>query len=122
MRGMSRAPLKRIGCLFTILLITLSLSVPSWAQQLSREQWGAIPVTVSYTAGKWTIAGRTSSVTLSETDLALTIQSGPTQWTMMSSKAGDMLVRSNSEQLGLRLADAKKISIVPYDAAFKTGC
>jgi hypothetical protein len=121
MRGMSRAPLKRIGCLFTILLITPGLSALSKAQQLSREQWGAMPVTVSHTGGKWTIADRTNRVTLSEKDLALTIQTGPAQWTMMPSKVGDMLVKWKDEQLALRLADAKRISIVPYDAAFKTG-
>jgi len=121
MRDMSRTRLKRVGCLITVLLITLVLSVPLTAQQLSRPQWGAVPVTISRAAGKWTIAGRTNRVTLSETDLALTIHAGPAQWTMMPSKSGDMLVRWKSEQLALRLADAKKISIVPYDAAFKTG-
>lgn len=40
---------------------------------------------------------------------------------MLASQAGDMLVRSQKQSLSLRLADAKKIDIVPYDTGFKTG-
>jgi hypothetical protein len=103
------------------LLVALIQAPAERAQQLAREQWGAIPVAVSHAGGKWIVAGKTNRVTLNETNLALTIQAGTAQWTMMPSQSGDMLVRSKGEQLSLRLADAKKISIVPYDAAFKTG-
>jgi len=40
---------------------------------------------------------------------------------MLGSSVGDMIVKSNGEEASLRLADAKLISIVPYDAGFKTG-
>lgn len=111
----------RIGRLVAALLVALIQAPAERAQQLAREQWGAIPVAVSHAGGKWIVAGKTNRVTLNETNLALTIQAGTAQWTMMPSQSGDMLVRSKGEQLSLRLADAKKISIVPYDAAFKTG-
>ncbi len=111
----------RIGRLVAALLVALIQAPAERAQQLTREQWGAIPVAVSHAGGKWIVAGKTNRVTLNETNLALTIQAGTAQWTMMPSQSGDMLVRSKGEQLSLRLADAKKISIVPYDAAFKTG-
>lgn len=111
----------RIGRLVAALVVALIQAPAERAQQLAREQWGAIPVAVSHAGGKWIVAGKTNRVTLNETNLALTIQAGTAQWTMMPSQSGDMLVRSKGEQLSLRLADAKKISIVPYDAAFKTG-
>jgi hypothetical protein len=107
--------------LTTALVIILVISICLHAQQLSREQWGAMPVAVSHTGNKWIIAGKTNRVSLNENDLALAIQAGATEWRMSPSKLGDMLVRSKDEQLSLRLADAEKISIVPYDAAFKTG-
>ena len=118
---MTTISLKRIGCLAAALLLTVTFSTVLRAQQLSREQWGAVPISVTHSGAKWVIEGKTNRVTLNEKDLALSIQAGPAQWNMMPSKPGDMLIRSKGERLSLRLADAKKISIVPYDAAFKTG-
>src|SRR4030095_11722323 len=60
-------------------------------------------------------------LTLNESNLALTVNAGAAQWNMLPSALGDMLVRSASQDLSLRIADAKKISIVPYDTGFKTG-
>src|SRR5215813_8190790 len=117
---MTTITLKRIGCLAVAGLLTISFSTVLRAQQLSREEWGAVPVSVTHNGAKWVIEGKTNRVTLNEKDLALSIQAGPAQWNMMPSKPGDMLVGSRGERLSLRLADAKKISIVPYDAAFKT--
>jgi len=118
---MTTISVKRIGCLAAALLLTITFSTVLRAQQLSREQWGAVPISVTHSGAKWVIEGKTNRVTLNEKDLALSIQAGPALWNMMPSKPGDMLIRSKGEQLSLRLADAKKISIVPYDAAFKTG-
>ena len=39
----------------------------------------------------------------------------------MPSTAKDMLVKSNGSEFYLRLADARKITVVPYDTGFKTG-
>jgi hypothetical protein len=97
----------------------LASSIAS-AQKPAREQWGAMAVAVSHTGDKWTIAGRKNKVSLNEVDLGLSIQAGPAQWAMMPS-AQDMLVRSRGEEFYLRLADARKITIVRYDTGFKTG-
>jgi len=102
------------------LLVVLLLSVPVSAQQLSREQWGAMPVVVTQTAAKWTIAGKNNQVTLNENDLALTVQAKTARWTMLPSTTGDLIAKSRGEQVSLRLADARK-TIVPYDTGFKTG-
>jgi len=105
----------------SLILILVVAFAGTQAQTLSRDQWGGMPVTVSHEGSKWLVKGKLNSFTLNEFDLALTIQTGPTQWQLMSSKLGDMIVRSKGQEFTWRIADAKKISIVPYDAGFKTG-
>src|SRR6185295_5304210 len=112
--------INHLKSLIVILLVALTGSLTQ-AQTLSRDQWGAMPVTVSHEGSKWLVKGKINSFTLNESDLALTIQAGPAQWQLMSSKLGDMIVRSKGADLPLRIADAKKISIIPYDTGFKTG-
>src|SRR4030095_2485172 len=56
-----------------------------------------------------------------ETDLKLTAVAGTERWGMAPSSSGDMIIKSGHEERPVRLADAKKTSIVPYDAGFKTG-
>ena len=80
-----------------------------------------MPVNVSHAAGRWIIKGTQTTVTLNESDLALSIQAGAAQWNLAPSQPGDMLVKSGSKELSLRIAAAKKVSIVPYDTGFKSG-
>src|SRR6266498_3379804 len=60
------------GVLFVLALCVLISSLsqaqqtPQKARQTSSAQWGAPSVNVSHSAGKWIIAGRKNSVTLSE--------------------------------------------------------
>ena len=103
---------------FTAILMT-SLCVS--AQQLPREQWGAPPVTVSQAGGKWMIAGKKNRVTINEADLSIRVDSAWAHWLMMPSAAKDMLVKTGGAEFFLRLADARKITVVPYDTGFKTG-
>ena len=102
----------------TAILIVLSHAA---AQKLPREQWGAPAVSVTHEAGKWIIAGKRNKVTMNDTDLALSVVAEGAQWSMVPSSAKDMLVKSQGSEFPLRLADAKKISIVPYDTGFRTG-
>ena len=104
----------------SIFFILLTVAVAS-AQQLKREQWGAMPVEVSRSGDKWTIKGQKNVITIKQSDLTLSIQAGPATWTMLPSNLGDLVVRTKGEDASLRLADAQKITITPYDAAFKTG-
>ncbi len=99
----------------------LVLSSLLCAQRLPREQWGATPVTVTRAAGKWIIAGKTNQVTLSESDLAVQVQAGPVTWAMASSSEKDMRLKLRGEEFTLRLADAGKIEITPYQTGYKTG-
>jgi hypothetical protein len=99
-------------------LVSSSLLI---AQQLPRSSWGAPAVRISHADGKWIIAGRKNRVTLDDADLALRVEAGTAQWALAPSSAKDMLVKSRGQEFALRLADAKKILIVPYDTGFKTG-
>ena len=91
------------------------------SQQISRDQWGAMPVTVSHRGDNWLISGKTNGVAINEKSLALAIKAASVPWVTKPSTPGDMLVKFNSRDFSLRLADAKNISIVPYDTGFKTG-
>ena len=93
------------------------------AKKFPREQWGAAVVDVSHDADKrvWNLQGKKHSVQLNEKTLALKIQTGPTVWSMVPSGANDMLIKSGDDEFPMSLADAGRIDIVPYDAAFKTG-
>jgi len=75
--------------LVSALVVTLLLFSGLQAQQLTRDQWGAMPVKVSHEGGKWIIAGQKNRLTINEADLALNVQAGQAQWVMMPSKAGD---------------------------------
>ena len=103
------------------LLLLLVLSDALEGQPRPRDQWGGMPVKVSHVGDSWMIEGKRNTVTLDARSLALKIQTGSTTWLMFASQAGDMLVRSQKQSRSLRLADAKKINIVPYDTGFKTG-
>lgn len=88
---------------------------------LPREQWGAPAVDVSRAGGAWVIAGKKNRVTLSPSDFAMTVQAGPVTWRMAPSWKDDMLVRARGEEFYVRLADAGRIQIEPFDTGFKTG-
>ncbi len=109
----------------TLLVLIELATAPSLAQStgqpLNRAQWGAPPVNVSRTDGHWLIAGIHNSVTLNETNLALTVQNGSARWAMVPSGPKDMLVKSGGKEFSLCLADAKQIAVTPYDTGFKTG-
>jgi hypothetical protein len=108
---------------FTLSVLTLMLFLLSSliAQSLPREEWGAPLVTVSHEDGMWIVAGKKNKVTLNESDLAMVVQAGSVRWTMVASQDSDMIVKSKGEEFPLRLADAGKIDIKPYDTGFKTG-
>jgi len=90
-------------------------------QALSREEWGAPPVNVSHSGGKWRIIGRKQSVSLDETNLTIEIQAGQAKWSMVASITNDMIVKSNDLAFAVRLADALDVAITRYDTGYKTG-
>jgi hypothetical protein len=110
-------------CLLVPFAILGLVSAVSGSDQaaISREDRGMPAVTVAHTGGSWTIAGQHTTVILDARSLALHVQAGPTVWDMVPSSATDMRVKAGDEEFSVRLADAGKISITPYDTGFKTG-
>lgn len=96
-------------------------SVLLFAQQPARDQWGAMPVSVSSDGAKWTITGKKQTVSFDASTLELVVHAGSTVWAMVPSGANDMLVRVRGREVPLSLADAELKATVPYDAGFKTG-
>jgi len=104
----------RIGV--SVLLLTTALfAQPGDPPRLPREQWGAPLVTVSHEGNQWIIAGQKNKVTFSQSDLSMTVQAGPVSWAMVASSDDDMLLKSRGEEFYVRLADASKIDIKPFD-------
>src|SRR5262245_21947993 len=108
------------SCTFAVWFAGICLA-PSAELSLPREQWGAPPVTVSHANGQWSIAGRKQTVLLNESNLALEIRAGAAVWNMVPSGTNDLLVKAGGKEFFLRLADAGKIDVKPYDTGFKTG-
>ena len=106
-------------CYFAVLIIALSGF--DMAQAPARQQWGAPDVSVTKAGGTWVIAGRKNKVTFNVSDLALKVNAGSEVWQMVPSATGDMTVRTEGRDVDLRLADASRIAIVPYDTGFKKG-
>jgi hypothetical protein len=99
----------------------LTLSIGPCYGQITPEQWGAPPVQVSHTAGRWTIAGRKNTVVLDEKDFSIVVHAGPASWKMVPSSSRDMLVRAAGDEFHLGLAGAGLQQITPYRTGFKTG-
>jgi hypothetical protein len=88
---------------------------------LPDSEWGAPPVTVTHAGGRWTIAGKKTTVILNEADLAVTVQNGGAVWKMVASTPQDLIVRAHDDEFPLRLADARDVKITPWRTGFKTG-
>ena len=101
-------------------LLALS-SLPAKAQSPARPDWGAPAVSVAQTGGKWTLTGKHHVATLDAATLALEVRAGATSWTMMPSATGDLLVKVGGDEFPVRLADARNITISPYETGATTG-
>jgi hypothetical protein len=107
--------------IFILIVLAAGIAVAQPSEQpLTREQWGAPLVKVTRTNGQWVIAGKKNKVTLNETNLAITVQNGSANWSMVPSGPKDMLIKANGKTAYLSLANGK-MQIVPYDTGFKTG-
>jgi hypothetical protein len=91
------------------------------AQQVARDQWGGMPVTVSHENGKWIIAGKKHRLSINDRSLAINIETGTANWSTVASSPHDMLLNTKGEQYTTGLAQARTMRIAPYDAGFKTG-
>src|SRR5205823_2080886 len=76
---------------------------------------------ISHDGAEWTVLGKKQTVTIDERTLALAIDAQAANWKMFPSGTNDMVVQFGGKEFPLRLTDAKKISVEPFDAGFKTG-
>src|SRR5262245_19848362 len=81
-------------CYLSALIIMLLVTLPGNAQQISREQWGGMPVSVSHQASTWVIAGKKNRVIVDGRDLSLKIATSAAEWTTAGSTPRDMLVKN----------------------------
>ena len=91
------------------------------APKLSPAEWGAPPITVTQAAGKWTIAGKKTTVTLNAADLATSVTAGGTTWRMVPSTPEDLIVRVAGKDSPRRLADAVEKKIAPFHTGYSSG-
>ena len=116
---MNEMRFQRLACCAVVCFLAWSSVLV--AQKRPREDWGAPAVTVTQDGGHWVIAGKTQKVTLDQSDLRMKVEAGTVVWAMGPSSKEDMLVKSEGEEFYVRLADAGKIDITPYDTGFMTG-
>ncbi|OQP64689.1 hypothetical protein A3860_18175 [Niastella vici] len=79
------------------------------------------PVRVTNQNGTWAITGKKQTVIVKESDLSVRIRAGRVQWNMVPSGVNDMIVKRNGKEFTIRLADAGKRKVEPYEPGFKTG-
>jgi len=94
-------------------------SVP--VQAADQNNWGAPKVQVFQREGKWIIEGQRNRIELNPSDLQMTVYTQRQTWSMIPSFRGDLIVENSGARLSLRLADAGKKEISPYQTGFKTG-
>ncbi len=90
-------------------------------QAANQNNWGAPKVQAFQREGKWIIEGQRNRIELNPSDLQITVYTQRQTWSMIPSFRGDLIVENSGARLSLRLADAEKKEISPYQTGFKTG-
>ena len=90
-------------------------------QAANQNNWGAPKVQAFQREGKWIIEGQRNRIELNPSDLQITVYTQRQTWSMIPSFRGDLIVENSGARLSLRLADAGKKEISPYQTGFKTG-
>src|SRR5690349_8792761 len=96
----------------SVALVTLLISFASAAP---REEWGAVPVTVTRDGANWILAGKKNTVTLDASDHTIHIDSGQSHWKTLPPTKQDLVVKREGATFNLDLGDARKIDAEPYD-------
>jgi len=110
--------MKRIIALLVLLAVGSSLRAQ---QQPSREDWGAVPVTVSRDGADWIITGKKNVVTLDASDHTIRIDAGQAHWKTLPPTGRELVVKRGGQTFTLDLRDARKIAVDPYDTGYGNG-
>jgi hypothetical protein len=90
--------------------------------QADDMDWGQPKIKVTKAGDGWTIAGAKNTLTLNTADLAMNIASDGVTWKLAPSEADDMVAQSpGSAEFSLKLIQAGKIVILPYETGFMSG-
>jgi hypothetical protein len=108
----------RLGLWIWIAQVTCSTV---FGAELPQTDWGRPKVEVRQSGDQWILQGQRLTVSIRSGDLAIQVKDPDTSWSLEGSKPGDLTVNSAGQSISLRLADAKKIEITPYETGFKTG-
>ncbi|MCP4256509.1 MAG: hypothetical protein GY774_03160 [Planctomycetes bacterium] len=104
-------------CIVSLYLFPADSAISAAGQ----DNWGAPKVQVLQKEGKWTIKGLKNRIELNPSDLQMTVYAGSRRWSMIPSFSGDLIVENSGKRLSLRLADAGKKEISPYQTGYKSG-
>ncbi|MHC4438325.1 MAG: hypothetical protein ACYS3S_13270, partial [Planctomycetota bacterium] len=89
--------------------------------KLTQLEWGDPNVTVRQDAAQWIIHGERLTVVVDSNSLAMRIKDKDIIWNIEGSTQRDLTIEHDGRNIPLRLRDAKKITIEPYETGFKSG-
>ncbi len=112
------ASFAKLSFLASLLVLSTNSRVPAAQDQ---DDWGAPKVQVSQEQGRWIVKGLRNRFELDPSDLQMTVSAAGRAWSMVPSSGGDLIVENAGERLSLRLADAGKKEVSPYQTGFKSG-
>ncbi len=112
------ASFAKLSFLTSLLVLSTNSRVPAAQDQ---DDWGAPKVQVSQEQGRWIVKGLRNRFELDPSDLQMTVSAAGRAWSMVPSSGGDLIVENAGERLSLRLADAGKKDVSPYQTGFKSG-
>ncbi len=90
-------------------------------EERTQTEWGRPQVEVKQEEDFWIIRGQRLRISLQSSNLSIQVKDSDTTWSMEGSTAGDLTVGTGGQTIALRMADAKKIEINPYETGFKAG-
>jgi hypothetical protein len=102
----------------SIALLTL---FTSFASAAPREEWGAVPVTVTRDGANWILAGKKNTVTLDASDYTIRVATAQSHWKTLPPTKDDLVVKRGRQAFNLDLRDARKINVEPYDTGYGNG-
>jgi hypothetical protein len=102
-----------------VLLSIVCFCLPATA--VNANDSGIAKVQVAGEDGKWSIRGALNLLQFDPSDLQMTMRTKDRTWSMAPSFSGDLIVENAGQRLSLRLADAGKKDISPYNTGFKGG-
>jgi len=110
--------------LFTAVLLVILLGAlpPAFGvADVTQNDYGQPRVQVQQSENRWIVHGQKNRVEINASDLRMSVRAGGSDWSTVTSFAGDLVVETSGKPCSLRLADATERTITPYRTGFKTG-